>query len=523
MKKSILVVRFSSLGDIVLTSPAVLNLRLHYPDSEIVYLTQQRFEPIVRAMAPVDEVVCIPDHAPLSAYLGTLRGLRHRRFEAVVDLHGNFRSGLARRTLKAERKVVRPKLNVQRRIMVRRRGKLIPEHPTHSVDLNNATVTALGHLPHADRPLLHPANSKSTDKRSRRVIIAPGAAHPPKAWPIEKFAEAAEIVREQTECDIVWLYETSSENGSEIDRFVAGREEKKILDESLEAVTAHLADAQLVIANDSGIGHVASGVGTPVVALFGPTHQALGFAPRGLWDRVIEVDEACRPCSLHGQKLCFREEQYCFTRITAETVARTAVELIEQRQAAGPAMFLDRDGTLIKEKEFLSDPDGVEFETQAFDSLRAAQERGYKLVILSNQSGVARGLMRVDDVLAVNARVLELLSAERIDIDAFYFCPYYRDGTVAEYALVSRQRKPSPGMAETAARELNIDLRRSIVFGDRKSDIDLARVLGARACLVRTGYGKGAESELSPKDLPNVLITDNLYSGIRSFLDEADS
>jgi histidinol-phosphate phosphatase family protein len=267
----------------------------------------------------------------------------------------------------------------------------------------------------------------------------------------------------------------------------------ELVDHPLRELVPIIRGADLTIANDSGIAHLSSAAGAATIALFGPTHPALGFAPRGLFDRVVEVDEWCRPCSIHGSKPCFREEQYCFTRITAERLYEVASDTLRRARAARPAIFLDRDGTVIKEKHFLSDADEVELEEGVVDALKAVSGKGYRLVIVSNQSGVARGYFDESAVERVNGRVVELLARRGVEIDAVYYCPFYRDGTVTAYSIESHLRKPAPGMAEAAATDLNLDLRRSIVIGDRLSDINLGRAFGGRSYLVRTGYGAKSE------------------------------
>jgi len=103
---------------------------------------------------------------------------------------------------------------------------------------------------------------------------------------------------------------------------------------------------------------------------------------------------------------------------------------------------------------------------------------------------VARGYFGIEQVEAVNNRLLSMLAAERVDVDGLYFCPYYENGAIPEYSVASELRKPRPGMAEQAALELNLDLRRSIVIGDKFDDYCLGKVIGAGSAMVLTGHGK---------------------------------
>lgn len=145
------------------------------------------------------------------------------------------------------------------------------------------------------------------------------------------------------------------------------------------------------------------------------------------------------------------------------------------------AIFLDRDGTIIVDKHYLSDPAGVVLEQGAVAGLKALAKIG-PLVVVSNQSGIARGRFTAQDAIAVNHRVAELLAEEGIDILGWYFCPHGADDGCA-------CRKPRPGMIDQACRDHGLDPTRSFVVGDKASDLELATAVGATGILVETGEG----------------------------------
>ncbi|MBD3403293.1 HAD-IIIA family hydrolase [candidate division GN15 bacterium] len=513
MNERILVIRFSSLGDILLTSPVVLNLKIAFPDARLVYLAKERFRPIVELFDGVDQIVGVDDRASIRDYYHQLVELDNTGFTHLIDLHGNPRSLLARKIVTAERKVVYPKRRLERQMMVTRHGKQLPETWPHTIDSYHQALAVLNLPVYTTRPVLRresltvPARDKPSDRP--RVVIAPGAAHPPKQWGIEQFAQVANRLVENHDAEIIWAGTSEDTPPGALKSLSLPESVRLLIDHPLDRLAGDIASAHLTVANDSGIAHLSSAVGTPTLALFGPTHPALGFAPRGLHDRLIEVDEWCRPCSLHGQKPCFRDEQYCFTRIDPVMVAERAASMLTASAARKPALFLDRDGTVMVEKEFLADPSQVELETGVAPALRRARQLGYKLVLVSNQSGVARGYFGIDKVEQVNARLIELLQAERVEVDGVHYCPYHTDGTVVEYTKSSPLRKPAPGMPEQASVELGIDLPRSVVVGDRASDLDLGRTIGGRSFLVRTGYGRQAEPDLR-RTHRNLAVCDTL-------------
>ena len=148
-------------------------------------------------------------------------------------------------------------------------------------------------------------------------------------------------------------------------------------------------------------------------------------------------------------------------------------------------VFLDRDGTTCADKHFLSDPDGVELLKGAVEGLRRMRDMGFGLVVVSNQSGVARGYFSAADVDRVNARLVELLAAEGVSLDGLFYCAHGPDDDCP-------CRKPRTGMVEQFASRNPFDPRECFVIGDRATDIELGRNLGAGTILVRTGYGAEA-------------------------------
>lgn len=144
-----------------------------------------------------------------------------------------------------------------------------------------------------------------------------------------------------------------------------------------------------------------------------------------------------------------------------------------------PAAFLDRDGTIIEDRGYLGDPAGVTLLPGAVDALRALRDAGYLLIVITNQSGIARGIFSAGDLARVNARMRELLAAEGVTLDGLYFCPHGPDDACA-------CRKPLPGMLHAAAEEHGIDLAASVSIGDQPRDAQAGAAAGCR-CNVLLG------------------------------------
>jgi len=161
---------------------------------------------------------------------------------------------------------------------------------------------------------------------------------------------------------------------------------------------------------------------------------------------------------------------------------------------ARPAIFLDRDGTMIEDPGYLSEPDEVRLLPGAGEAISMLNRAGLPVVVVTNQSGIGRGFFRAEKLGAIHARLGEVLAEEGARLDGIYFCPHLpRDKC--------RCRKPAPGMVERASAELGLDPEKSFVVGDKASDVGLARNVGAKAVLVMTGEGRDELKKLSPERL----------------------
>ncbi len=172
------------------------------------------------------------------------------------------------------------------------------------------------------------------------------------------------------------------------------------------------------------------------------------------------------------------------------------------------AVFLDRDGTLNEDPGYLGDPEKVKLFSGVGEALSILKNKlGFRLIVISNQSGVARGLISKEMVESVNERINELLAQFKVSIDAFYYCTTHPDYNSEEE---SRCRKPSPEMVLQAAKDLKIDLSRSYFVGDTVSDIECGLNAGLKTILVKTGYGKESFSNLKKRNKFPTFVAQNL-------------
>lgn len=175
---------------------------------------------------------------------------------------------------------------------------------------------------------------------------------------------------------------------------------------------------------------------------------------------------------------------------------------IEQK----PAVFLDRDGVLSVEKSYICSLDDLEIFPYVKECITKMKEKRYYAIVVTNQSGVARGLFSEEILQEMNTYLIE-----EIGVDAVYYCPHHLKGKIEKYRKECNCRKPKTGMIEKACQELQIDMKKSYMVGDRASDILLGQNAGLMTVLVESGYGtKRLEQEVTPdyivEDLRDVLL-----------------
>lgn len=175
------------------------------------------------------------------------------------------------------------------------------------------------------------------------------------------------------------------------------------------------------------------------------------------------------------------------------------------------AIFLDRDGTLNEEAEYLSDPAGLVLLPGAGEALKVLTDMGFLLVVVSNQSGVARGYFGIGEVEAVNERLAGLLRPYGVHFDLIAYCPHHPDHTGP-----CSCRKPEPGMLMDAARKLDVDLSRSWMVGDKLADVEAGAAAGCRTALVLTGYGKKELAKAGWRGVKPDLVEESLSSFARN-------
>jgi heptosyltransferase-2 len=242
--------------------------------------------------------------------------------------------------------------------------------------------------------------------------------------------------------------------------------------------------------------HMASALGVPVVAVFGPTDWRT-TSPSGVEHALLRHPVECAPCMLRECPIDHR----CMKGVTVDEVYQAGLRIVSRRSGLswsqgsekapketltrtrvldGYTIFLDRDGTLNEDPGYLKSASELRMLPGVAAALARLKAAGARLVVVTNQSGVGRGFLSLKDLEAVHARLEGLLEQHDAALDAIYFCPHHpNDGC--------RCRKPATGMVDRAVAELQVDLRKAYVVGDHASDIQLAKAVGVKSILVTSG------------------------------------
>lgn len=186
-----------------------------------------------------------------------------------------------------------------------------------------------------------------------------------------------------------------------------------------------------------------------------------------------------------------------------------------------PAVFLDRDGTMIHDVGWLSRAEDLQWYPWTVDAIRLLNRAGFKVVVVTNQGGIALGRYPASFVEETHAAMAATLANAGAHVDAWLFCPHHPRGTIESLAMDCRCRKPAPGMAERAAADLDLDLPRSFVIGDKLTDVGLAEAFGGTGILIRTGHGE-VELAAAGGTVPDgAYVEHDLMAATRRILDLA--
>ncbi|HMK42831.1 MAG TPA: lipopolysaccharide heptosyltransferase II [Dissulfurispiraceae bacterium] len=480
-ERKILIRGVNWIGDAVMTLPAIRAVRRAYPKAYIAVLAKPSVAPVYEHLPGIDEVILQYDyHEGLWGRIKMAMELRKKHFSTAILLQNAF--GAALTAFLA---------GIPERIGYDRDGRgflLTKAIPYHNEDMAMHHIKYYLHLLNRagmpaeyERPALVITLQEHLKARKRlagppRPLLGlnPGATYgSAKRWYPDRFAEVGNwFIRTTGGSVVIFGSKTEEDIALEIDEDIPDHKLCVAGHTTIRDLMALLAECDALVTNDSGPMHLANAIGTPLVAIFGSTQPAL-TGPLGDGVRVLDADVSCSPCF---ERTCPQKDLKCMTTVTADEVSHELAQITPRQRA----VFFDRDGTLCRDANYLSN--WKDFEVfPDIDALKRLKAAGYLLIGISNQSGIGRGL--VDEQFAKDVNHVFI---DKYEFDDFFYCPHRPDDNCS-------CRKPQPRMIQDARLKHRIDLSRSWVVGDKDADMLLAEMVGAHALLVQTGQQQSSE------------------------------
>ncbi len=493
------------IGDAVLTIPAIKSVRKTFPDSHISLLIKPWVADVFKENRDIDKIILYESrHESFSGKIELAKTLRQNRFDIAILLQNAFDAAMLSWLAGIPERIGYSRdlrgLLLTKSVPISK--EILKKHQVYyylnllqSAGIETSDIQPYIYLTDNERKWARNTISSSfSDNKTPLIGINPGATFgSAKRWPSERFAWLTDKIINELNGRVI-IFGGSSEIQI-VNQIMEIAESKTTKDggpilvmagkTSLRELSALISECDVFISNDSGPMHIASALLMPIIAIFGSTNRS-ATGPFGQPHKVISKDLPCAPCM---KRECPEKHLRCMTEITADEVFAALKEMLPQKKA----VFLDRDGTIIEDKHYLNKFDEIEIFPDAKESLQKLKDAGFKLIVITNQSGIARGIVDKDFVIKSN-----MYLKDKLGIDDFYYCPHHPDENCA-------CRKPEPMLTLIARIKHMIKLRDSYVIGDKESDVLLADKTGGTGVLLSSGTVKGSSASYVAKDLSEAV------------------
>ena len=500
------------IGDAVLTTPALAALRARFPQARIALLVKPAVAELLQCHPAIDDIVLYRDpgpHAGLGGKLSLALQLNRGRYDLAILLQNAFEAAAVTALAGIPNRY--GYATDGRSFLLTHRVPLTPKvRRKHQVEYYLELLKPLGIPVEPAAPMLRTTPGEDAAAhdllyafgvKPDQVVIGlnPGSVYgSAKRWLPERFAQVADrLAAEHAACVLIFGGKGEEELGTAIAGMMTAPTIVYSGRTTVRQLMALIKRCRLFITNDTGPMHVAAAFGVPLVAIFGPTNPVT-TSPYGPGHELVRHPVECSPCLLRECPIDHR----CMQGLGTDEVYGAAER---QLQAAGlvgavrepslpitlspskgahagePVVYLDRDGTLNFDPGYLNEPDQLRLLPGVGQAVARLNRAGFKTIVLSNQSGLARGLITTEQLDAIHRRLRELLAADGARLDGIFICPHHPEDACS-------CRKPAPGLVMRARQELGLASDHAVVIGDKASDVGLARNIGATAVFVSSGH-----------------------------------
>jgi heptosyltransferase II len=547
------------IGDAVMSEPALSAIRQAFPKADITLLVKPAIAELFQQHPAIDHLLVYEHrgrHARLSGKWALGSELRRGRFDVAILFQNAFEAALLAFLAGIPR---RYGYGTDGRAFLLSDAITAPNRTAlaHQTQYYLDLLRPLGITPLPAAPRLFVSDSEEERMTQRlmeagiqateRLIgINPGSTYgSAKRWLPERFAQAADRMVEQFGGRVVIVGAAGEEAlGQAIAEKMLSKPVVLSGRTSIRELMSIIKRCRLFITNDTGPMHIAAAFGVPVVAIFGSTDFRT-TSPFGETHQIVRQPVECSPCLLRECPIDHR----CMTGVTVEHVYEAAAKQLHMQNAkgkiadpvsesstqhpvlstfdsalnaqdlplAGVTVFLDRDGTVNRDTGYITSPQELDLLSGVVEAVARLNRAGAKVVLVTNQSAIARGFITVDQLQTIHAVLLSRLEAGGARLDAVYYCPHHpNDGC--------RCRKPQPAMIHRAAADLALDLSRAYVIGDQPRDIELARQVGARAVLVLSGQTiRAAVHDMEPSGIAPDFVAEALGDAVEWIFRDANT
>ncbi|MBI4847396.1 MAG: lipopolysaccharide heptosyltransferase II [Nitrospirae bacterium] len=499
------------IGDAVLTTPSIRAIRRAYPDARISLLVKPWVSEIYKEDPDINEIILYDEsYKGLAGKLKLAKKLRQGKFDITILFQNAFDAAL-----------ITWLAGIPKRIGYKRDGRgfllttaipvtkdILSQHQVcyyldllKAIGIETKEIHPYIYLSDGERQWARNTINPQPPNPNPRLLIGinPGATYgSAKRWMPERFAEVIRrIIDEANGRVIIFGSKSEVDIADEIVKIVRSQKsevrsqwgEEGLLNmagkTTLRQLASLISECDAFITNDSGPMHMASALFVPVVAIFGSTNK-MTTGPFGEGHRVIAKDLSCSPCM---ERECPEGHLKCMTEISADNVFAALKEVLPMRSA----VFLDRDGTIIEDRNYLNSFDGLVIFPDTKEGLQKLKDSGFKLIGITNQSGIARGIVDEKFVIELSACL-----QKELRIDDFYYCPHHPDQHCP-------CRKPEPMLPLMARLRHGITLKSSYVIGDKELDVQLAWKIGARGILLSPSQPENTCAVHVAKDLTGAV------------------